>query len=571
MRKFFYFRLALSNVRRNKLTYLPYLIATAVMSGVFLLIAGLLFSDGLTNTPSGETAKMIFAFGLAVYALFTFAFMLYINNFLIQRRKKEFGLYGILGLDKRHVGRVLVWENTFVIGGGLLLGTGIALVFGRLLFLLLMKLIHAIPGSTFSIPLVAYGLMAALFFVVFLVTSISNVIRVHTASPIALLSSDRSGEKDKKGLLPLAIVGLILLCGAYYYAWTTEVPGIALGIFFPLVIVVIIATYLLFLCGSIVVLRLLRMKKSLYYQPNHFVTISSMFHRMRQNSRGLATICILSTMLVVTISGTLSLYLGSEQMTRGMYPYDAQVYVTKDTTKEQIVAYDATLNTIAAEHNVTLSADKSKLVTALAEGEEIRRNNFVWKESEFVDVPTLIFYDESFRFDITGTRENCLAFINAVRDQYAESFDGTPKLIVSDFYTAMEDGYGFYGGLLFLGAFFSILFLAVTVLILYFKQVTEGYEDKERFAILQKVGMDDQQVKKTINTQVLWVFFLPLAATTLHMLFASKIMAQMLRSFMLYDWNLVLTCIGGSLAAFALLYFIIYRVTARTYYRIVRR
>jgi hypothetical protein len=571
MRKFFYFKLALSNVRRNKLTYLPYLIATAVMSGVFLLIAGLLFSNGLTNTPSGDTAKMIFAFGLVVYALFTFFFMLYINNFLIKRRKKEFGLYGILGLDKRHVGRVLVWENTFVIGGGLLCGAAIALVFGRLLFLLLMKLIHAIPGSTFSIPLIAYGLMLALFFVVFLVTSIANVIRVHTASPIALLSSDKSGEKDKKGLLPLAILGLILLGGAYYYAWTTEIPGVALGIFFPLAIAVILATYLLFLCGSIVVLRLLKMKKSLYYQPDHFVTISGMFHRMRQNARGLATICILSTMLVVTISGTLSLYLGSEQMTRGMYPYDAQVFMTEAATKEQIVTYDATLNQIAAEHNVTLTADKSKLIRELPKGEEFRRNNFVWKESEFVDVPTLIYYDDSFRFDMKGTTEDCLSFVQAVRDQYPKSFDGTPNLMVSDFYSAMEDGYGFYGGLLFLGAFFSILFLAVAVLILYFKQVTEGYEDKERFAILQKVGMDDQQVKKTINSQVLWVFFLPLAATALHMLFASKIMAQMLKTFMLYDWNLVLTCIGGSLVAFTLLYFIIYRVTARTYYRIVRR
>ncbi len=571
MRKFFYFKLALSNVRRNKITYLPYLVATAVMSGVFLLIAGLLFSKGLTNTPSGDTAKALFAFGLVVYALFTFAFMLYINNFLIKRRKKEFGLYGILGLDKRHVGRVLLWENTFVIGGGLLCGTAIALVFGRLLFLILMKMIHTIPGSTFSISLQAFSLMFALFFLVFLVTSVSNIIRVHTASPIALLSSEKSGEKDKKGLLPLAILGAIMLGGAYYFAWTTEIPGLALGIFFPLAIAVIIATYLLFLCGSIVVLKLLRMKKSLYYQPDHFVTISGMFHRMRQNARGLATICILSTMLVVTVSGTLSLYLGSEQMTRSMYPFDAQVYVPESATQQQIVDYDATLNKIAAENHVTLSADKSKLITKLPKGEEFRRNNFVWDDSKFVEVPTLIFYDSNYRMDISGTTDDCLAFVQAVRDQYSQSFSETPNLIVADYYTAMEQGYGFYGGLLFLGVFFAVLFLAVAVLILYFKQVTEGYEDKERFEILQKVGMDDQQVKKTINSQVLWVFFLPLAATTLHMLFASKIMAWMLRLFMLYDWGLVLTCIGGTLVAFTLLYFVIYRVTARTYYRIVRR
>ncbi|MEA4938618.1 MAG: ABC transporter permease [Christensenella sp.] len=571
MRKLFYFRLALSNVRRNKLTYVPYLIATAVMSGVFLLISGLLFSEGMANTPNGDTAKALFAFGLVVFALFTVLFMLYINNFLIKRRKKEFGLYGILGLDKRHVGRVLIWENLFVIGGGILIGCAIALVFGRLLFLVLMKLIHVAAGSTFVISLRAYLIMLVLFFIVFLITTITNIIRVHMANPIALLSSEKRGETDKKGILPLALLGFLMLGGAYYYAWTTVIPGIALGVFFPLAIVVIIATFLLFLCGSIVVLKLLRMKKSLYYQPNHFVTISGMFHRMRQNARGLATICILSTMLVVTVSGTLSLYLGREEMTKGMYPFDAQVYVTKSATEQQIINYDGTLNSLAAQNNVTLSADRNKLITELPEGEEIYRNNYVWKESEFVDVPTLIYYDGSFRFDVSGTEDNCLAFIQAIRDHYSESFADTPKLIASDIFTTRVQGYGFYGGLLFLGAFFAVLFLAVAVLILYFKQVTEGYEDKERFAILQQVGMDDEQVKRTINSQVLWVFFLPLAATALHMLFASKIMAQMLRTFMLYDWGLVLTCIGGTLLAFTLLYFGIYRITAQTYYRIVRR
>jgi ABC-type antimicrobial peptide transport system permease subunit len=543
LHKFFYLRLALGNVRRNKLTYLPYLIATAVMSGVFLLIAGLLFSESLTNTPSGRTATMMFGLGLVVYAIFTFAFMLYINNFLIKRRQKEFGLYGILGLDKRNVGRVLLWENLFVIGGGMACGIVIALVFGRLLFLALTHLIHAVPGSTFSLAPLAFALMFGLFFVVFFVTSVINLVRVHMANPIALLSSEKRGEKDKKGLLPLAILGLVLLCGAYYFAWTIDIPGLALGVFFPLAIVVIAATYLLFLCGSIVVLRLLRLKKSFYYKPDHFVTISGMFHRMRQNARGLATICILSTMLVVTVSGTLSLYLGREEMTGGMYPFDVVVYLP----------------------------DKDKLITELPEGEEYRRNNFVWPESVFVDTPSLIYYDHAFRFDVDGTQSDCLRFIGAIRDHYDESVSERPNLLVSDVFTARQEGYGFYGGLLFLGAFFAVLFLAVAVLILYFKQVTEGYEDKERFSILQQVGMDDRQVKHTINRQVLWVFFLPLAATALHMVFASRIMARMLRSFMLYDWNLVLCCIAGTLLVFALLYFGIYRLTSHTYYRIVKR
>ena len=571
LRKFFYFRLALNNIKRGRLTYVPYLVATAVMSGVFLLIAGLLFSESLTNTPSGKTATMLFGFGLVVYALFTFMFMFYINNFLIKRRKKEFGLYGILGLDKRNIGRVLLWENLFVIGGGILCGIVVALVFGRLLFLALIKLIHAVPGSSFSIAPVAYALMLGLFFAVYLVTSIVNLVRIHIASPIVLLSSEKRGETDKKGIVPLSILGLALLVAAYYFAWTIDIPGMALGVFFPLAIVVIIATYLLFLCGSIVVLRLLRLKKSLYYKPDHFVTISGMFHRMRQNARGLATICILSTMLVVTISGTLSLYLGREEMMRGMYPYDALVYVPDDATTEQVVAYDAVLQTLAAENNVTLSADAGKLIYDLPEDETFERDNYVRPDSVFVEMPTLLCFDGGIRMDVSGTEDDCLNFVQAIRDHYEESFAETPNLIVSDIFTARIDGYGVYGGLLFLGSFFAVLFLAVAVLILYFKQVTEGYEDKERFSILQKVGMDDRQVKKTIDRQVLWVFFLPLAATALHMIFASRIIARMLRMFMLYDWGLVLLTIGASLAVFALLYFGIYKLTARTYYRIVRR
>lgn len=571
LRKFFYFRLALNNIKRGRLTYVPYLVATAVMSGVFLLIAGLLFSESLTNTPSGKTATMLFGFGLVVYAIFTFMFMFYINNFLIKRRKKEFGLYGILGLDKRNIGRVLLWENLFVIGGGILCGIVVALVFGRLLFLALIKLIHAVPGSSFSIAPVAYALMLGLFFAVYLVTSIVNLVRIHIASPIVLLSSEKRGETDKKGIVPLSILGLALLAAAYYFAWTIDIPGMALGVFFPLAIVVIIATYLLFLCGSIVVLRLLRLKKSLYYKPDHFVTISGMFHRMRQNARGLATICILSTMLVVTISGTLSLYLGREEMMRGMYPYDALVYVPDDATTEQIVAYDAVLQTLAAENNVTLSADAGKLIYDLPEDETFERDNYVRPDSVFVEMPTLLCFDGGIRMDVSGTEDDCLNFVQSIRDHYEESFAETPNLIVSDIFTARIDGYGVYGGLLFLGSFFAVLFLAVAVLILYFKQVTEGYEDKERFSILQKVGMDDRQVKKTIDRQVLWVFFLPLAATALHMIFASRIMARMLRMFMLYDWGLVLLTIGASLAVFALLYFGIYKLTARTYYRIVRR
>lgn len=572
LRKAFYLRLALSNIRRNRVTYLPYLIATAIMSGVFLLISGLLMTDTLHNVPAGDSAQMIFAFGMVVFALFTCLFMLYINDFLIKRRNREFGLYGVLGLDKRHVGRVLLWENLFVIGGGVLMGAVIALVFGRLLFLVLIRMIRVdVAGGAFSLPLNAYAVTAALFAFIFAFTSVRNLVRVHMSDPIALMSCQKRGEKDKKGIVPLAILGGALLLAAYWFAFTIETPGVALGVFFPLAILVIIATYLLFLCGSIAVLRLLSGNKPFYYRPNSFVTVSGMFHRMRQNARGLATICILSTMLVVTVSGTLSLYLGREQMTKGMYPYDVCVYLPKDTNAAQALAYEQTLLSLADAQGVSLSADPKKLVRDASLPEMLRHNNFVYEHSEFIGLKKLICFDDRIRFDAAGAEADCLAFISAIRARYGESFETKPNLLVSDVFTARLDGYGVYGGLPFLGAFFAALFLAVAVLILYFKQITEGYEDKERFSILQQVGMDDRQVKRTIDRQVLWVFFLPLGATVLHMLFASRIIARMLKTFMLYDWGLVLRCTGGTLAVFALLYFGAYRLTARTYYGIVKR
>lgn len=572
MHKFFFMRLALTNVRKNRITTLPHLIATAVMSGVFLLISGLTMTKTLSGLPSGDSARMIFAFGQVVFALFTFCFMAYINGFLIKRRKKEFGLYGVLGLSRGNVARILVWENFLILGFGVLLGVVFALVFGQLVFLILLRIIRvAVPNSRFSLSPWAFVITGGLFLLIFLYTTITNLLHVRTANPVQLLSDEKRGEKDGKLLLPVAIVGLVLLVGAYYFAWTIEAPGVALGVFFPLATLVIIATYLLFKCGSIALLRLLRANKRLYYKPAHFVTISGLFHRMRQNSRALATLCILSTMLVVTVSGTLSLYLGREEMNRGMYPFDVAVWLPKQATEADAIAFDGVIQQLAAKNGIVLSSDESKLVRELAPGEEYRRNNFVFEDSVFFETPTLICFDRGFRFDASGAEADCLAFVQSIRDQYAASFDSErPNRLVSDVFTARQEGYGTFGGLLFLGVFFALLFLAVAVLILYFKQISEGYEDRERFIILQQVGMDDSQVKQTINRQVLWVFFLPLAATAVHMTFASKIMARMLKSFMLYDWGMVLSCIGGSLLIFSLLYLGVYRLTAKTYYRIVR-
>ena len=567
MLKAFYLRLAWSNIRRNRKTFFPYILTTAIISGVFLLIAGLMFSDGLANLPTGQTAMGLFSFGLVVFGIFAFFFMIYINNFLIGRRKREFGLYGILGLEKRHVARVLVWENLLTLGAGVICGIIIALVFGRLLFLVLIKMIHAVPGSVFSIAPTAYTIMLLLFFGIFVMTSLLNLRQVRVSSPIELMSSEKKGEKDSKLMIPLTILGVICLAAAYYYAWSIVQPGVALGVFFLLAILVIIATNILFTSGSISALRALRANKKLYYKPRNFIAIGGMFQRMRQNAKSLATICILSTMLIVTVAGTLSLYLGQEEMLSGMHPYDVLVRTEKDTGEQAVRDFDSAITALAQENGVTLSADKDKLI--YEKQGEFERNNYVSPDAKWVDTPNLIYFNGGMRFDVDGSEEDCLAFVSSLQALTNQTFPEGSHF-VSDVFTARQDGYGLYGGLLFLGAFFGVLFLAVTVLIIYFKQISEGYEDKAQFEILQKVGMDDKQVKATINRQVLWVFFIPLGMTILHMVFASKIMARMLQTFMLFDWGLVLSCIGGVCAVFVLLYLIVYTLTAKVYYRIVK-
>lgn len=567
MLKAFYLRLAWSNIRRNRKTFFPYILTTAIISGVFLLIAGLMFSDGLANLPTGQTATGLFSFGLVVFGIFAFFFMIYINNFLIGRRKREFGLYGILGLEKRHVARVLVWENLLTLGAGVICGIIIALVFGRLLFLVLIKMIHAVPGSVFSIAPTAYTIMLLLFLGIFVMTSLLNLRQVRVSSPIELMSSEKKGEKDSKLMIPLTILGVICLAAAYYYAWSIVQPGVALGVFFLLAILVIIATNILFTSGSISALRALRANKKLYYKPRNFIAIGGMFQRMRQNAKSLATICILSTMLIVTVAGTLSLYLGQEEMLSGMHPYDVLVRTEKDTDEQAVRDFDSAITALAQENGVTLSADKDKLI--YEKQGEFERNNYVSPDAKWVDTPNLIYFNGGMRFDVDGSEEDCLAFVSSLQALTNQTFPEGSHF-VSDVFTARQDGYGLYGGLLFLGAFFGVLFLAVTVLIIYFKQISEGYEDKAQFEILQKVGMDDKQVKATINRQVLWVFFIPLGMTILHMVFASKIMARMLQTFMLFDWGLVLSCIGGVCAVFVLLYLIVYTLTAKVYYRIVK-
>jgi len=533
----FYAKLAFANIRRDKRTYVPHIIATAVISGVYLLIAGLMFSYGLANLTSGKTTQAMFSFGMVVFSIFAFFFMLYVNNFLIGRRKREFGLYAVLGLEKRHVGRVLRWENLFTLGLGLILGIICALIFGQLAFWILLKLIDCADGSRFVIGAKAYIITLVFFGGIFIVTSVYNTLRVRIANPMELIRAPKKGEKDSKMLWPLAILGVIMLAGAY-----------------------IVMEY-----GSIAFLRAVKANKRIYYRPSSFIAISGMIQRMRQNARSLATICILSTMLVVTVSGTLSLYAGREEMLRELNPHDAEFsvhFVDKDN------GYP--LPDKAEQERIIGDIEQLLINSAAKHGVKISKERFVagYDDSQYYDAA--IDMPEVDQRTGLAIMEDFYDALDAYHDAYNR---GSTCYLVrgsKDIYNNRAENYAMYGGLLFLGVFFGMLFLAVTVLIIYFKQISEGYDDKAQFDILQKVGMDDRQVKSTINSQVLWVFFIPLGMTLLHMLFASKIMSCMLGTFQLNDYGLIFRCIGVTCAAFMLLYLIVYKLTARVYYRIVR-
>ncbi len=585
----FYFKLAWNNIRRAKEIYLPYLTATAIIGGVYFLVTGLVFSQGLTNVPSGETARAVFALGLVMYSIFSFGFMIYINNFLIKRRRREFGLYGVLGLSKGHVSRVLLWENLLLLGLGLAAGILVMLVFGKLLFMLLMNFIHGAPDSRFIISPLAYVSTGILFALIFAATSLYNLAQVRLANPIVLLQSEKRGEKESRLVIPLTLFGTAALGFSYYMAAVIDHPGLAVGIFFPLVILVILATYALFTAGSIAVLRLLRKNKRIYYKQSNFVAISGMFHRMKQNAAGLATICILSTMLIVTVSGTLSLYLCQEETLRSGHPYDVRIAFSGDADEELLRRLDAHLGEVAGDLGLDIEVDESKALSwdsELGKQQEALIRQLDEKGESFgKDLTDKVLYHEKERLanslmldgslylDLDGPEEACLEFVPAVTKQWRDSpkGEGEPLGFSSyEIFSARQQSYGLYGGLLFLGAFFGILFLVVTVLIIYFKQIAEGYEDKERFAILQKVGMDEKQVKAAINCQVRWVFFLPLGAAFLHMAFAGKMLPVMLAAFRLYNAPVVYACSAGVCGVFALIYLLVYRMTARVYYRIVR-
>lgn len=666
MSRFFYVKLALENLKKNKTLYLPYVITAIGMSAMYYIMQAITWDKGIGQMRGAEDLRMILVLGCGVIAIFACIFLFYTNSFLMKRRKKEFGLFNILGMEKRHIGRMMFWETVIVGGISILGGLAAGIVLNKLIVLLLLRITQLEVPFGFSVYGKGLADTAILFLAIYAVTLLYNLHQVQKAKPVELLQSASQGEAEPKTRWIMTAVGVVALAGAYYIAITTTDPLGALLLFFVAVILVIIGTYCLFTAGSIAILKLLRKNKRYYYQTAHFTSVSGMIYRMKQNAVGLANICILSTAVLVMISGTVSLYAGMNSVIEKMYPSQVKVeaYSLSPESKEALTEM---AESTAEECNVgikSLAAHQELAVSAVKNGGEfvlgfdnvgtVSYCTFITMEDygalggkaeELAANEALVYVYQGDRDDTDYNFAGNAFHIKKYLEDYPKGLLGTGAVVVADsYYIVVKDeavleqiyqtqlaGYGenasrmeyilqleltgtdkeqeytallkekvtnydettlrdgtsawitepecredgrarysvLYGGFLFLGIFLGLVFLLATVLIIYYKQISEGYEDKGRYEIMRKVGMSHKEVKASIRSQILKVFFLPLVTACVHLAAASPLMRRLLLLFDMNDQILFAICVLITVAVFAVVYGIVYMMTARTYYKIV--
>ncbi len=615
----------------------------------------------------------LFMIAKGVIIIFSIIFLFYTNSFLIKRRKKEMGLLIILGMEKKHVGIMLFYESVITAISSILAGLAGGLVFSKMLFLLLTKLIDYKGTIEFDIHLNVVCETVIFFMCIFVVTYVYNLIRTRLTNPIELLHGGETGEKEPKTKLLLTIIGIACIGAGYYYALFTESPMEALNLFFGAVILVMIGTYALFTAGSITLLKLLKMNKKYYYKAKHFSVVSGMLYRMKQNAVGLSNICILATMVLITFSTTISMYAGAEDGAYMSCPADAIYQIRSNVneldnpqaviddyvaaTKDIISQYDIDMNNVKAFHNIQLIGQKADnenryifganqsisnisnvkimIITTAEEYNENYGTNYSINDNEVYILGDTSRGDGSISFDFTDCGANIVKYniigtdselpiwakqtkamadtqVILVRDMkqiielYKKNFDDSSRIknnlyyevmvdarLNQDKYTAIydklkqvdatsrtmvsydtleESRYEYrclYGGFLFIGVFLGILFMMATVLIIYYKQISEGFDDRERFQIMKKVGMSNDEVHNTIRSQVLTVFYLPITVAVLHVLVSFRIIKMILAMMGLTNSGLFFISTLAAVVVFAIVYFIVYSITARTYYKIV--
>lgn len=663
MKALFYPRLAWTGIKNNRRLYLPYILTCIGMVAMFYIMLSLSTGEFLDKMRGGTTLGSVLGLGAGVIGFFAVLFLFYTNSFLIRRRKKEFGLYNILGMGKRNIARVLFSETLILAAVSLVFGLILGAALSKLAELGLAYFVESDAGYDFTVYPTAMGYTVLLFVCIFLLLFFKSVGQVGLSNPVELLHSESVGEKPPKANWVFGVLGIVILAAAYYISVTIEQPVAALGWFFIAVLMVIAATYLLFIAGSVLLCRILQKNKRYYYKPNHFVSVSSMAYRMKRNGAGLASVCILITMVLVMIASTSCLYFGKNDVLRSQYPHDFNFTVDFGTldevTQENIDKTKAGIDAFM-DKNGGISfgiCGKSDRVTGELRDGVFYMGDDVYdpEHSTFLYIIDLADYNrntgssyrlndgEALVFASSRTYDHDTIRIEGGREYKVVKSDGTIDfirdtdilgfsavyIVVPDFYSSAEDllqatekqgvsqpwlqwryqfdspadhltqleieegiwdviaqahsgGYGLsslagarddfygsFGGLFFLGIMLSIVFIIAAVLIIYYKQVSEGYEDQSRFEIMQKVGMTKKDIRKSINSQMLTVFFLPLLFAIVHLGFAFPMINKLLLLFGLDNLGLLLLTAAISALVFALFYIIVYRVTSNAYYSIV--
>ena len=676
MKKHIYPRLAVNGISKNKRLYLPYLLSCACMVAVSYIVSALAKSEIIKALRGGDAVCMTLSFGIFVMALFSAIFLFYTNSFIIRRRKKEFGLYNILGMGKKNIAVILFWENLFAflltVATGLIFG----IAFSKLAELALVKIMNGEVSFAFTVSFESLKYTVITFAVIFLLIFLNGLRQVHFSGAAELIKSENVGEKAPKANFFIALLGVLLLGAAYYLAVTIKGPITAMAVFFAAVIMVIIATYLIFISASVSFCKLLQKNKRYYYKPNHFISVSSMAFRMKKNGAGLASVCILATMVLVTISSTASLYMGMEDSLAAMHSRDASIiarleknnsekaeelkdgissvlkkngisvknraaymkasvagyytdgvlqtdmnYIPAATvsdsdslitltfislsdyneimgTKETLSSGEAiatvfgkvdigkTLTVACGKTTETLNIKKVADFSARSDGVSsaypsiyVAVNDLSETVSPFVGMRTstdesFLSYSYHYGFDTDISEERQMALFGSISTDIADSLaktgDGTIAFSYSSVATDRKDFMGTYGGLLFLGIVLSLAFSFAAVMIIYYKQISEGYDDRKRFEIMQKVGLQEREIKKSINSQLLTVFFMPLVFAGLHLVFAFPMVKKILMLFNLSNISVFAVTTAVCFAVFFVLYAIVYKLTSNSYYSIVR-
>lgn len=674
-----YPKLAWQGIRKNAEMYLPYLLMGILMVGVSYIMNYLTRPALMGALSMGGTTLMVLQMGKIVISVFSVIFLYYCNSFLIRRRMKEFGLYNILGMGKGNIARVMLWETLLtallVFAGGLLLGLSLS----RLVEMALINLLHAdytVPMELFYPDGVTWVLL--LFGGIYVLILLANLLRMRLSNPVALLKSENTGEKPPKANWFFGLIGLLILLSAYYVAAVSQSPLEALIFFFIAVLMVIVATYLLLVSGSVTLCRMLRRNKRYYYQTRHFISVSAMAYRMKRNGAGMATICILCTMVLVILTSTVCLYGGTDSMVDAICPQDinltigleardgeenwkrldAMQQMALDVTEEmgltpenitsqralvatgkvqngdygiitdadslkanvlELTVYPLSVYEQATGETVTL-ADRELLYASFKTNETFSSMSFygsapyrmIHAEKELpkrllsADYRSawgclVVFTNdaEAFRREITAlvgknsgeammmdrlalhfdlaseadtdTQEKLVKTLRSeAMKSTGKDFYGMSSLSVDTRALCRMDYLSLFGGLFFLGMVLGPLFSIAAVMIMYYKQICEGYEDAERFAVMRKVGLTDAEIRRSVNSQVLTVFFAPLLMAGLHMLFAMPMIRLILGAFGLHNDSLFYGIGIGCYVVFAVIYALMYLLTSRRYYRIVR-